>query len=237
MRVAVPFDAVDPKTRLSPVLDAEERRAFARVLLTDVLDALQHAGREPTVYATADVDADVNADVDADVNADVGADVDVIVDERSLDPLVNGLLDDRSLREDPLAVVMGDLGLVTPDAIERLFDPVVAADRTADLVLAPGRGGGTNALLVREDAFGVDFHGVSLRDHRRIAADAGIERVEVDSMRLSTDVDEPNDLVEVLLHGEGRAPEWLRERGVGVSVEDGRATVVRETTGAGSLGK
>ena len=33
----------------------------------------------------------------------------------------------------------------------------------------------------------------------------------VDSMRLSTDVDEPADLVEVLLHGEGQAVTWLRE--------------------------
>lgn len=208
MRVAVPFDAVDPKTRLSPVLDDRERAAFARVLLEDVIAALRGAEREPTVYSTARLEGDVDAGV--------------VVDERALDPLVNDLLASGDPADAPLAVVMADLGLATPTALERLFES------DADVVLAPGRGGGTNALVVRSAAFGVDFHGVSLRDHRQIAADADLEVAEVDSTRLSTDVDEPADLVEVLLHGEGRAPGWLRERGVRVAVEDGRATVVRE---------
>lgn len=219
MRVAVPFDAVDPKTRLSPVLDPAERAAFARVLLDDVLGALTRAGLRPTVFATAALGDEVAADV--------------VVDDRSLDPLVNGLLADGGpdggpLRDDPLAVVMADLGLATPAAIERLFDATAADGRDADLGLAPGRGGGTNALVVRDGDFSVDFHGVSLRDHREIAEGAGLDVVEVDSMRLSTDVDEPADLVEVLLHGEGHAPEWLRDRGIRVAVADGRATVVRE---------
>lgn len=203
MRVAVPFDAEAPKTRLSPVLEEAERAAFARVLLRDVLATLRATGREPTVYATAALGDDVDAAVE--------------VDDSALDPLVNGLL-----AEGPLAVVMADLGVVTPGAVERLFEA------EGDVVLAPGRGGGTNALLVRDDAFRVDFHGVSLRDHREIAGEAGLDVTEVDSMRLSTDVDEPADLVEVLLHGEGRAPEWLRERGIRVAVEDGRASVARE---------
>lgn len=217
MRVVVPFDAVEPKTRLSPLLDAEERAAFARVLLEDVLDALHGAGVEPTVYATAPVDVDAP----------------VVVDERGLDPLVNGLLSssnttdrggsvpDASPPTEPLAVVMADLGLAAPPALERLF----ATD--GDVVLAPGRGGGTNALVIRDPAFSVDFHGVSLQDHRANAREIDAELAEVDSARLSTDVDEPADVAEVLLHGVGRAPAWLRERGFEVSVTDGRADVVR----------
>lgn len=200
MDVAVPFDAVDPKTRLDDVLDAEERSAFASVLLSDVLEAVRRAGWEPTVHATGPVDVDAE----------------LVVDDRGLDALCDGLFADP-----PVAIVMADLGLATADAIERLLST------DGDVVVAPGLGGGTNALVVRDDAFSTDFHGVSIRDHRTIAEDRGLAWNVVDSMRLGVDVDERADLVEVLLHGEGEAPAWLREHGFRLDVRDGRATVTR----------
>ncbi|WP_460918846.1 2-phospho-L-lactate guanylyltransferase [Salinarchaeum chitinilyticum] len=201
MDVSVPFDAADPKTRLADAFDDGARAAFARVLLDDVLDAIRRAGHDPTVYATASVTVDAT----------------VVVDERGLDALCDELFESP-----PIAVVMADLGLATPAALERLF----AAE--GDVVAAPGLGGGTNALLVRDGNFSTDYHGVSFRDHRRIADDAGLDWTEFDSLRLGVDVDERADLVEVLLHGEGDAPSWLRARGFSVAVRDGRATVVRD---------
>ncbi|MDG5777360.1 2-phospho-L-lactate guanylyltransferase [Haloarculaceae archaeon H-GB2-1] len=203
MRVVVPFSAARPKTRLGPVLDDSERRAFAFAMLSDVLSALRGAGHEPTVLATEPVDCDTA----------------VRVDDRPLTRAVNDVLPDDE--DDAVAIVMADLALATPDALDRLF----AAD--GDLVLAPGRGGGTNALVVRDPEFAVDYHGASIRDHRAIAAEAGLEVVEVDSMRLATDVDEPADLVEVLLHGRGESRTWLREAGFEVATTDGRVTVER----------
>lgn len=201
MEVAVPFDAADPKTRLADVLDATERTAFARVLLADVLRTVRATGREPTVYATAPVDVDAP----------------VVVSDRGLDELCDDLLLDP-----PVAVVMADLGLATADAVETLFGT------DGDVVVAPGLGGGTNALLVREEGFATDFHGVSYRDHRQIAEEAGLDWTAVDSLGLGVDVDERADLVEVLLHGDGQAPEWLREQGFELAVRDGRANVVRQ---------
>lgn len=201
MDVAVPYDAVDPKTRLNDVLSEAERSAFADVLLSDVVDVIRTAGYEPTVYATASVDVDA----------------DVVVDDRGLDPLCDDLF-----AEPPVAVVMADLGLATPAAVEELFEA------SGDVVVAPGLGGGTNALVVRDDSFATDFHGVSIRDHSEIAQERDLAWTAVDSLRLGVDVDERADLVEVLLHGEGEAPRWLREHGFSVSVRDGRAAVVRE---------
>ncbi len=205
MRTLVPFAASRPKTRLGAVLDDDERRAFARVMLEDVLSALPDVA-EPTVVATEAVDVDVPVEVD----------------DRPLSAAVDARLDP------PTAVVMADLALATSAVLERLFD----AD--GDVVLAPGRGGGTNALVAREPAFHVDYHGTSLRDHRAIAADAGLDLVEVDSFRLATDVDDPADLVEVLLHGTGAAPDWLRDRGFAVVVDDGRPTVRRSASTDGN---
>ncbi|PSP49372.1 2-phospho-L-lactate guanylyltransferase [Halobacteriales archaeon QH_3_68_24] len=213
MRVVVPFSAERPKTRLSSVLDADERRAFARAMLRDVLDALASTGHDPTVVATAPVDCDAPVEVD-----------DRPLTEAVNDRLPGGAGDDAAAeddRPDPVAVVMADLALATPAALERLFAP------DADVVFAPGRGGGTNALVVRDSGFHVDYHGASIRDHRAIAREVGASTATVDSFRLATDVDEPGDLVEVLLHADGRAAAWLRESGFAVTATDGRVEATR----------
>jgi 2-phospho-L-lactate guanylyltransferase len=207
MTVLVPFAVERPKTRLSSILDADERAAFARVMLADVLDAIEAAGHEPTVLATSQPSVD--------------RDVAVAVDGRSLTTAVNDRLGEADGR---VAVVMADLPLVTPTAIDRLF----ATAEDADVAIAPGRGGGTNALVTGDAGFRVDYHGLSYRDHCVAARDIGATTAAVDSFRLATDIDEPADLVEVVLHGEGEAAAWLREAGVRAATTEGRATVVRE---------
>jgi 2-phospho-L-lactate guanylyltransferase len=205
MHVVVPFGAVEPKTRLAPVLTGDERREFARVMLDDVLDALEATGVAPELLSTGPVDLD--------------REVSITVDDRPLDPAIDELL---ATTDDTVAVVMSDLALATPGALDRLFDT------SGDVVLAPGRGGGTNAFVARHPEFRVDYHGASIRDHRGIAAEIGADVTEIDSYRLGTDVDAPVDLPEVLLHGEGRSAEWLADAGFELSVEDGRVTVARD---------
>jgi len=217
MRVVVPFDAVRPKSRLDSRLTPDERDAFARVMLKDTLVSIRTAGGRPIVLATDTVDVDAP----------------VVVDEQPLTPAVNDVLaaafdgetvtpgTDDETGVDALAVVMADLALATPDALERLLEAV------GEVVLVPGRGGGTNAFVTRTPEFHVDYHDGSIRDHRAIAAEVADDVAELDSFRLSTDIDEPADLVEVLLHGTGEAADWLREAGFSVSVTDGRVDVTR----------
>lgn len=195
MRVLVPFDANDPKRRLGSVFDDDERHEFADAMLADVLDALDT--HDPVVVSNAPVDVEPP----------------VTVDERPLTEAVNAEL----AAETPTAVVMADLPLVTADAVARLFEP------DADVVVAPGLGGGTNALVVRDPSFRTDYHGASVRDHRRAARELGASLATVDSFRLAVDADEPSDLVEVLLHGSGKTAAWLRARGGRLETTDGRA--------------
>lgn len=204
MRVLVPFEATRPKTRLDPRLDAGDRAAFARAMLEDVTDAVEAAGHDPAVVSTAPLDG-----------------VDAAVDDRPLSAAMNDRL------EPPVALLVADLGLVTPEAVCRL----VGGRREGCVAIAPGRGGGTNGLVVAHPDFRVDFHGVSYRDHRRIAREVGADVRVVDSMRLSTDVDEPADMVEVLLHGEGEAAAWLRAAGFELDAGEGRVGVTRATEG------
>lgn len=205
MRILVPFEATRPKTRLDGVLDADERDAFARAMLRDVLDACLDAGHDPEVVATAPI-ADVSVPTE--------------VDDRPLSDAVNARL---AATGEPLAVVVADLALLTPSAVGRLVDAAAAAA----LAIAPGRGGGTNGLVVTHPDFRVDFHGVSYRDHLDTADAVGAAVRTVDSMRLSTDIDEPTDLVEVLLHGEGEAAAWLREAGFELDADGGRVGIDR----------
>lgn len=204
MRVVVPYRVSDPKTRLAEALERDERTAFARAMLEDVLTAVEATDRTPEVLATEPFDCSVS----------------VRIDDRPLTEAVNALLAE-SLPETPVAVVMGDLPLATPRALSRLFRA------GGDVLAAPGRGGGTNALLARHPDFRVDYHGASFRDHRRICERIGTTLATVDSYRLGTDVDEPADLVEVLLHGEGAAARWLDERGFDVATGAGRVRVRR----------
>jgi 2-phospho-L-lactate guanylyltransferase len=201
VRVVVPFDASRPKTRLADTLDPAERSALADAMLHDVLAALGETGVAPEVLSTDPIDVSVP----------------VTVDERPLTVAVNHVLSEAS---QPVGIVMADLALVTPAALDRLFDT------DGDVVLVPGRSGGTNAIVSRHPDFRVDYHGVSIRDHRENASLVGASVAEVDSHRLSTDIDTRDDLAEVLLHGAGRAAEWVEER-FSVEVEGGRVGVTR----------
>ncbi|RKS84036.1 phospholactate guanylyltransferase [Haloarcula quadrata] len=206
MRLVVPVSGSDPKTRLSTVLSPDERRDFTEAMLADVVDAVTSAGHEPEVISTAPLDCAVP----------------VTVDDRGLDPLVNDLLASTVTDDEgALAVVMADLPLVTRESIERLLAP------EADVVLAPGLGGGTNAFICRHPEFRVDYHGASIRDHRETARDVGASVTEVDSRRLATDIDEPGDLAEVLLHSDGAAADWLKQSGFELTATGGRVDVER----------
>jgi len=217
LRTIVPFDPDDPCTRLAPVLDPPERREFAAAMRDDVLDAVRAGGGEPELLSPEPIDADVP----------------VTVDERSLSKAVNGVLAAAAERlltggrpcpndtGQPVAVVMADLALATPRALAALFD----AD--GDVVIAPGRGAGTNALVVRDPEFRVDYHGASYLDHRRAARNVEADVRTIDSYQLATDIDEPADLSELLVHGDGRAARWLRDAGFEVTVGEGRTAVER----------
>lgn len=252
MDVVVPFDAREPKTRLAPVLDPGERAAFAEAMLRDVLAAVAELGPEPTVLATAPVDVDPPVTVDerplteavnavlaegipdrpeetlaggftASLGGLEGAGATEVGDGPGRPSRCDGADGPSSRTGGPVVVVMADLAIATPRALSRLFEP------DADVVIAPGRGGGTNALVVGHPNFRVDYHGVSYRDHRAIADAIGADVAVVDSFRLATDVDEPGDLAEAFLHApsDGATRAWLRAAGFELDVSEGRVDVSR----------
>ncbi|MEN6341430.1 MAG: 2-phospho-L-lactate guanylyltransferase [Methanospirillum sp.] len=205
MPVAViPFRPVNPKTRLSGLLSQAEREAFARAMLADVIDAVRAGGLDPLVLSTHPYDC---------------PGVQVRVVPGGLSDALNTLLPTIG---GPVLVIMADLPLVTPEAVRRI------AGSGADVAIAPGRGGGTNAINIRDTGrFRVDYYEISVAKHLAIAKTAGLSVEVVDSFRLYLDLDEEEDLVDLLIHGEGQARSYLESLGICLLATRGRVCLER----------
>jgi 2-phospho-L-lactate guanylyltransferase len=200
----VPFKPMNPKSRLSALLDREEREEFARAMLADVLDAIMDSGATPTILSTHPL---------------TWPQVDVVVMAAGLNDALNAYFTEQ---RKPLLLVMADLPLASPEALLRVMNT------RADIGMVPGRGGGTNVLFLKyPHRFRADFYGASFLKHRRIALETGCSVEVIDSFRLHTDIDEQEDLVEVLLHNSGRSREFLESGGFSLVTEHGRVSMKR----------
>jgi 2-phospho-L-lactate/phosphoenolpyruvate guanylyltransferase len=122
----------------------------------------------------------------------------------------------------PILIIMADLPLADTASVRRVIST------QQDIAIVPGRGGGTNAIFMKEpQKFHVDYYGTSFLKHMKIALEAGLSVEVIDSFRLHTDIDEPEDLVELLIHGTGKSRAYLEELGFSLSVETGRVGVTR----------
>lgn len=187
-------------------MNQTEREDFARAMLRDVVAAVIQAGCEPTILSTHPFGIESAR---------------TVVMKEGLNEALNTVL--ATLKE-PVMIIMSDLPLTTPEVVRR----VLFAGGDASIV--PGRGGGTNVLFIKRPwEFHVDYYGSSFLDHMRIFKELGWEAMVVDSHRLSTDIDEKEDLVEVLLHGTGKSREYLNNLGFSIEIDAmGRVGIRRE---------
>ncbi|KDE55756.1 2-phospho-L-lactate guanylyltransferase [Methanoculleus sp. MH98A] len=203
----IPFKPVNPKTRLSCILNQGEREAFARAMLEDVIAAVQKSGCSATLLCTHSFKHE---------NALVA------VRTEPLNDAINWALGQFHC---PALIIMADIPLVTAGDIQRLI-------RTEkDMSIVPGRGGGTNIIFLKKPrCFRADYYGASFLDHMRIAEECGFSVEVIDSFRMSTDIDEKEDLVEILIHGKGRrSREYLENSGFSIVLDEkGRVGVQRD---------
>ena len=201
----IPFKPVNPKTRLSAVLNQEEREQFARMMLEDVKTAAKDAMCSPVLVCSELFDSE---------------DVQVTILDTDLNGTLNAILP-QSVTD--CLIIMADLPLADTESIRRVIST------KKDMAIVPGRGGGTNVIYVREPAkFHVDYYGTSFLKHMKIAEEAGLSVEVIDSFRLHTDIDEQDDLAELLIHGAGKSREYLEGLGFSLVIEKGRAGVIRK---------
>lgn len=193
MNAVVPFKPINPKSRLAKILSEKEREEFAKLMLLDVLKVLKTVGFEVKVIATSRIE--------------IPMDVEVVEDRRSLDECINS-----ELEEVPKAVVMSDLPLLNEEILKRFLEA------KGDIVIAPGRKGGTNMLLVRKKGFRVSYHYCSFLKHVNIAKSMNLSFAIFDSFYASVDIDGEEDLIELMIHGEGKLSKGYLEK-IGFRIE------------------
>jgi 2-phospho-L-lactate guanylyltransferase len=211
MRAVIPFKKSNAKSRLSTLLVDNEREEFAMAMLSDVTGTLLRSG----CFKVVDI-------LSTSIIEDEGANI--VLTEMGLNEALNEYLhkmSSHSLNE-PVLIIMADIPLVS---IKNIRD---ITSSNAEIVIVPGRMGGTNALFIRDPScFHVDYYGASFSKHRDIAEKQGLVYEVFDSFSLSTDIDEVADLAEVLLHGAGCAAGYLKKLGFELVQSGGRVGVKR----------
>ncbi len=135
----------DAKTRLSPTLSQKERENLLKSMLTDVISVLKKTVTEVIVISTDD---DVLEYV-----KDLG--VVPLLEEGPTD--LNGALMQAvewcSSRSDRIIVVPSDIPLIRVENVKQ----IIGLGENVDMVIAPAKGGGTNAILFPVEGMTMKF--------------------------------------------------------------------------------
>ncbi len=219
-KAIIPFKKERAKSRLGGVLSEKEREEFAVRMLGDVLVALSESEiEEVEIISTCSeeqIKEDLNRglglnlewDLESKSNLNLNLKLTVREDGRGLNEVLNEEIKDE---KEPVLIIMADVPLATPESINEIIS------REEDVVITPGREGGTNALFLRKPyKFAVSYYGISCLKHIETARRRDLSYAIHDSFFISTDIDEVDDLIELLIHGSGLSAEYLR--GIGVSI-------------------
>ena len=193
MRAVIPYKKAGAKSRLSPVLSPEEREEFVEIMLNQVIASLKEAGIEKidilstSSYGLEDMEK-----------------ARVLIDENDLNEALNLYLEQAG---EPVLVAMADLPLLTPKHIKEI------TSTEKDVCIVPGKGGGTNVLFIKNPSlYRVKYYGSSFLTHCSRASEACQSLEIYDSFLAGTDIDEPEDLVELLIHGKGASKAYIDSR-------------------------
>ncbi len=212
LQIVIPFKPNEAKSRLAEVLAPEERQRLAYSMLRDVLNVSLGHGHA-TILSRPGLDP-----------ARVGKSVDILESDLELNEALNYFLEEHARQgwHSDILIVMADLALLTEKDVAGFLEC------QSDVVLCPGRGGGTNMILLRSPDYGTCYQGLSYPKHLQQARDLGLKVAVFESYRAGCDIDKPEDLAEVLLHGQGETKVLLESMGFALS-EKGRECLYRRS--------
>jgi 2-phospho-L-lactate guanylyltransferase len=184
------------KSRLAPLLSAEERSTLARDLLTQTLKTVAAVKQLGGIIAISRDESALALARSCGASTLIEG---AIPAQAAVDPeagLNHALRQARHVAmergADAVLVLPADLPLLTPHDVEQLIQ--LGADHNPCVVLAGSGDGGTNALLVRPPHV-IDFaYGPqSLQRHKTRAKTAGVAVHLLNSTGLALDLDSPED--------------------------------------------
>jgi 2-phospho-L-lactate guanylyltransferase len=185
----------EAKSSLSAVLAPKQRRELVLAMLKDVLKAI---GGARSITGTIVVSPDDRIIKFARKNgaegvAEPGLELNEALRLGIQSAIMNGATS--------VLIVPSDVPFITADDIENIV-AMVSARR--DVVIAPSKDNGTNALLLRPpEVMSTRFGGESFPAHLSEARRAGITPRIYRSITVATDIDDPDDLAEVKKFGRG----------------------------------
>ncbi len=197
----------EAKSSLSAVLAPEQRRRLVLSMLADVLGAVHQA---PSIANTIVVSPDERVLSFARLHGAEG------VAEPSLglnEALKLAIRHAISKGVDSVLILPADLPLLKSVDVENL---IAAASAPKDVMIAPSKAKGTNALFLRPpDFINLRFGGESFPLHVKEASQAGVRPRVYRSTTVALDIDGPEDLLSVETLGLGtRTYEFLHSLNV-----------------------
>lgn len=179
------------KTRLSPTLTPIEREGLLKAMLTDVTFALKSLVDDVVVVSS---DEDV-----LDFAYDLG--VKILQEKGDMD--LNGALKQAvewcHQKCSKIIITPSDIPLLGHANPKKLIED----SEKYDMVIAPAKGGGTNAIVFKAGSIDLKFGDCSFFEHISEAEHNGLSFKVYDSFYLSLDVNTAEDLGEIILHGQG----------------------------------
>jgi 2-phospho-L-lactate/phosphoenolpyruvate guanylyltransferase len=179
------------KTRLSPTLTFNERENLLKAMLTDVIKNIVDL-----------VDNVVVISPDKDVLEFVQRLGVIPLKEKQIEDLNKALtqaIEYCSKFCEKVLIIPSDVPLIQKNHVKEILDK----GKNFDIVIAPSKGGGTNAILFSPKNIDMKFGVYSFFEHIKQAKIKEISYDIYDSFYLSLDVNTAEDLGEILLHGIG----------------------------------
>lgn len=191
------------KTRLSPTLTPIERENLLKSMLKDVTNALKNHVEGVVVISS---DEDVLYYLE---------ELEVIPLKEKGSTDLNGALNQAikwcSSHADQVLIVPSDVPLIKPEYV----DEIISMGETKDVIIAPAKGGGTNAMLCPVKGMKMLFGDCSFFEHIKLAKSMEWSVEIYDSFYMALDVNTAEDLGEIMLHGKGtETQKFLSDEGL-----------------------
>lgn len=184
----------ESKTRLSPFLNEKERIQLLKYMLKDIITTIEN-----------EVDEIVLVSKDENIkNFGKELNVNFVKEKKYENDYLNNAISDAvdevkiNFPNKDILVLPSDIPLLKQEHISTL------KNMKNDFVICPSKGGGTNLLCFNEKYdFKTQFGPMSYFKHLNYANQLGMSINIIESFYVSLDINTPEDLGELLLHGNG----------------------------------
>jgi len=209
VKTVIPYKPVNPKSRMAAVFSEDERKMFVELSLENVLRALKEAEiKRIEIISTSALPLNDEKKI-----TDIfdGGDTEILISEDKRD--LNTALNDFLKKADcPILIVMADLALIKKEDISAMISESPMADdgKKGIVRIAPGKDGGTNMLYIESpEFFDVNYYGESAEKHKKEAENKNFICEIYESFSAASDMDEPKDLENIRVCGEGKLREFV----------------------------